>query len=184
MRESQQGNQLDKGAIYYLGSIAEKFAICMEVSMIQGKYLFYNDDLSDAFKIREQVFQIEQNVDKEIEFDQLDDEAIHVVVYEKDSPVATGRLLFDGKEFHIGRIAVLKEKRGKKYGDFTVRMLIDKAFLMGAEEVTLGAQLQVIDFYKKIGFIPYGEEYEEAGIMHRNMKIIPSDICKECHRRK
>lgn len=148
--------------------------------MIQGKYLFYNDDLTDAFNIRKAVFQIEQGVDESTEFDNLDKNAIHVVVYEKGKAVATGRLVFEGNVFHIGRIAVLKEERGKKYGDFTVRLLIDKAFLMGAKEVILGSQLHAVDFYKKIGFIPFDKEYEEAGISHQMMKIVPSSICKEC----
>ena len=40
--------------------------------------------------------------------------------------------------YKIGRIAVKKECRGKKYGDFIVRMLVDKAFTMGAKEVFVG----------------------------------------------
>ena len=125
--------------------------------MLEGRYLFFGDDLTDARRIRYEVFEKEQKVPHEIEFDNLDDEAIHVVVYEDQKPVGTGRLLFDGENYKIGRIAVIKEERGKKYGDFVVRMLIDKAFLMGAKRVYANVQLHS-DVYKRQDIELSGEE--------------------------
>lgn len=148
--------------------------------MIKGVYLNGEEDLTDAFSIRRKVFIEEQKVPEEIEMDELDAYAIHAVAYDGDKAVATGRIIYDGDTYKIGRIAVLKEERGKQYGDFIVRMLVDKAFLHGAKEVLLGAQLPAVGFYEKIGFKPCGEEFEEAGIPHIPMKLQHDGLCKKC----
>lgn len=150
--------------------------------IVEGKFLSYKDNLSDAFEIRKQVFQIEQGVSAEEEFDALDKEAIHVVIYSGGKAVATGRLLMLNDKFVIGRVCVRKEERGKQYGDFVVRMLVDKAFQSGAEEVILGSQIHAMGFYEKIGFVPYGEIYMDAGIEHRYMKMIKDQLCKKCNK--
>jgi len=152
--------------------------------LVQGKYLYYSDDMSEAFEIRKQVFQMEQGVLAEEEFDEYDDLAVHVLVFateESRRAVATGRVFFDGENYRIGRVAVLKKERGKKYGDFVVRMLANKAFLAGAKEILINAQISVIPFYEKIGFISCGQEFEEAGIPHVPMKLISGSLCKDCN---
>lgn len=159
---------------------------------IQGKFKEPNDDLTDVFDIRRKVFIEEQGVLEESEFDEYDKSAIFCVVYEpkksnSDSEkeelvsVATGRLILleDGR-YKIGRIAVLKEYRGRKYGDMVVRMLVNKAFLSGATKVYISAQTRVIDFYHKIGFQEYGDEYLEDGIEHISMVLEQGKLCTMC----
>lgn len=148
--------------------------------MVKGIYLNGEQNLSDAFSIRRKVFIEEQKVPEEIEMDGMDAYAIHAVAYTGEKAVATGRIIYDGDVYKIGRIAVLKEERGKDYGDFIVRMLLDKAFLHGAKEVILGAQLPAVGFYAKIGFESYGEPYWEAGIEHIPMKIKKEAVCSKC----
>ncbi|MDF2589224.1 MAG: GCN5-related N-acetyltransferase [Anaerocolumna sp.] len=150
--------------------------------MVQGKYLYYGDDLSDCIKIRKQVFVIEQNISEEEEFDDIDNYAIHGLVFDNDNKkaVATGRVFHDGTNYRIGRVAVLKSERGKSYGDFVVRMLANKAFLMGASEIHIDAQVTAVSFYEKIGFMSYGEEFLDAGIKHIGMKLNAGNICKLC----
>jgi len=155
--------------------------------LVQGKYLYYSNDMSEAFEIRKQVFQIEQGVSEEEEFDEYDDLAVHVLVFateESKRAVATGRVFYDGENYRIGRVAVLKEERGKKYGDFVVRMLANKAFLAGAQEILINAQISAIPFYQKIGFISYGREFQEAGITHISMKLVSGSLCKDCDKGK
>lgn len=150
---------------------------------VQGKYLYYGDDLSEAFQIRKEVFQYEQGVSEQEEFDEIDDLAVHVVIYSNENPkkpVATGRVFFDGNDYYIGRVAVLKDERGKYYGDFAVRMLANKAFLAGANEILIHAQLSAVSFYEKIGFITYGDVFIEAGIKHISMRLVAGSLCKKC----
>lgn len=158
--------------------------------LIQGKILAYGDDLTEVFQIRKKVFVEEQGIPEELEFDDLDSQAMHVIVYEEDpnwkndkaykKAVATGRIIFDGTTCKIGRIAVLKEYRNMKYGDFTVRMLLNKAFTAGIDEVRLDANCSVQAFYEKIGFHVAGEPFAEAGIEHLPMIIHMYDIKTNC----
>lgn len=150
--------------------------------MVKGIYLKQGDDLTAAHAIRDKVFIEEQKVDPSEEYDEWDAKAIHALAYnEQGEPVGTARLILDeAGEFHIGRVAVLASERRKGYGDFLMRMLLDRAFLCGAQEVKIGAQLQAIPFYETIGFTVCGEEYVDARILHRPMKIAKGQVKTAC----
>jgi len=120
-----------------------------------------------ASAIRFKVFVEEQRVPAEIELDAHDEESLHAVVFSGDSPVATARLLPDG---HIGRMAVLKEWRGKGAGALMLTTLMKMAKLLGHRQILLSAQTHAVPFYRAHGFTEEGEEYMEAGIPHQDMK--------------
>ncbi|MCF8020215.1 MAG: GNAT family N-acetyltransferase [Vallitaleaceae bacterium] len=148
--------------------------------MIEARYVFGKEALELCGSIRYEVFTEEQGVDVQHERDLYDHFGHHVVVMEGDIAVATGRLIYANEIFLLGRIAVLKNHRGKNYGDLVVRMLIDRAFNIGAEEVEVHAQLPVQGFYESIGFIPIGETFYEAGIEHIRMIIDQNSLHKSC----
>ncbi|HHV09213.1 MAG TPA: GNAT family N-acetyltransferase [Clostridiales bacterium] len=159
--------------------------------LIQGKLLCYGDDLSEVMDIRRKVFVEEFGMSEELEFDGLDLEAMHVIVYEEGQsvkeesgealkiPVATGRIIYDGTLCMIEKVAVLKEYRGKQYGDFTVRMLLTKAFTSGIDEVTVKTFPESEDFFRTIGFVKH-KEYTEQGIRFSDMFMKQSDLIKLC----
>lgn len=123
--------------------------------------------------IRNTVFVEEQGVPVDLEWDGLDEHAYHVMAFAADgTPIGTGRLLQDG---HIGRVAVLKEWRGKGVGRALLDMLLVIANKMGYEEVRLHAQTRVLDFYIRRGFELQGEEFMEAGILHVLMTRTTTD---------
>jgi predicted GNAT family N-acyltransferase len=148
--------------------------------MINAIYINGDRDIKDAVLVRDKVFVNEQNIDYNSVFDGNDSQAIHVIVYEGKNPVGTGRMIEKDNVYIIGRIAVLKEKRGNYYGDLIVRMLITKAFDMGAIYIEVHSQLPVMDFHKKIGFQEYGEVYQQENIEHINMKLTKDKIKKRC----
>ena len=153
--------------------------------MICGRYYLGLDHMEEIAPIRREVFGAEQGWSEEILFNEVDETAIQAVVYkdmDRTIPVGVGRLhkTENGEDFKIGRIAVKKEERGQGYGDFIVRMLVDKALMMGADRVLVGAQPHAVAFYQKIGFRPVGETYVEAGIEHTVMEIRQNTICKAC----
>ncbi|MCL2462312.1 MAG: GNAT family N-acetyltransferase [Defluviitaleaceae bacterium] len=137
--------------------------------MIQAKWLIGGDGLDDAHMIRRRVFIEEQGIDEAVEMDGADGDAIHLVAYDGARPVATGRMRLIDNQAVIGRVAVLKEERGKGYGDFVARVLIWQAAEMRYDRQVVHAQLPVAGFYRKLGFSAVGEEYEEAGIPHITM---------------
>ncbi|MBU2644951.1 GNAT family N-acetyltransferase [bacterium] len=118
-------------------------------------------------KIRNTVFTREQGIDKALDFDDRDVDAIHVLVRADDEYVGTGRMLNDG---HIGRLAVLKEHREKGYGAAAVAALMLEAKDLGMKRVFLGAQLSAVGFYEKLAFRAYGEPFLDAGIEHIQME--------------
>jgi predicted GNAT family N-acyltransferase len=129
----------------------------------------YKVDFKDLRAIREPVFVEEQRVPLELEWDEMDPSCHHVIARDDaHRPIGTGRLT---PEHKIGRMAVLKEWRGRGVGEAMLRALVEKARDLGLSEVSLHAQVDAIRFYEKFGFEPYGERFEEAGIQHQSMKL-------------
>lgn len=120
--------------------------------------------------VRTRVFIEEQNVPEELEWDDADLQALHVIALKnnKDKEViATARLLVDGQ---IGRMAVLPCHRRQGIGSAMLAALITAATKRGLTRVFLHAQLSAVDFYKKTYFIVVSEQYMEAGIAHVTME--------------
>ena len=119
--------------------------------------------------IRRQVFVVEQHVPEDLEWDGIDPQCSHVVARDLlGRPIGTGRLLPDG---HIGRMAVLEPWRGKGAGGALLEALIAMAREEKHSAAVLNAQTYVMPFYAKFGFVPIGDEFVEAGIPHRAMRL-------------
>ena len=138
--------------------------------MSQVKCVQFNSDTEKGIRfVRQTVFTGEQNVDTNIDFDGLDNQAIHAIIIIDEQIIATGRMLDDG---HIGRIAVLSDYRGLKFGAKFVTALVEQAAALHYPKVYLGSQKHAIGFYQKLGFTPFGDEYVEANIEHQSMEKI------------
>jgi len=121
-----------------------------------------------AGPIRFGIFVGEQNVPPGIELDDKDAECLHAIAYDDaGTAIGTGRLLPDG---HIGRMAVVKEWRRRGIGAMILNALIDEARKRGHKEVVLSAQLQAAEFYREQGFVAEGKVYQDAGILHQDMR--------------
>ena len=121
-----------------------------------------------ARAIRYTVFVEEQGVPVELEWDEWDEPSWHALALAEDgTPVATGRLLPDG---HIGRMAVLGSVRGTGVGALVLEALMKKAAELGYPELVLNAQTHAAPFYARAGFAQVGDEFEEAGIPHVEMR--------------
>ncbi len=136
--------------------------------MLRIELMTWEKARAEATRIRFEVFVEEQKVPREIELDENDAPSLHALAYDRQGrAVATGRLLPDG---HIGRIAVLRSRRGTGAGSAILRALMDAAKARGDRSVALSAQTHALDFYRKHGFVPEGEAFEEAGIPHQAMR--------------
>ncbi|HHW46027.1 MAG TPA: GNAT family N-acetyltransferase [Clostridiales bacterium] len=131
-----------------------------------------NPDFGDVQKIRKLVFCDEQGYSLNEEFDEYDDTAEHIVIYDGDNPISTGRIIKESDHnFKIGRIAVKKEYRDKKVGRLLVENLVMRAKKSGAKTILLEAQTRVKEFYEKLGFSVCGAEYSDGRIPHIPMKM-------------
>ena len=123
----------------------------------------------DLHAVRRAVFIEEQRVPEALEWDDVDERCYHVLAVSDDgSPIGTGRLLPDG---HIGRMAVLRQWRGQGVGSAILQMLLDLARKDGLQAIALNAQTHAIGFYARHGFTVFGDEFLDAGIPHRKMRI-------------
>ncbi len=124
---------------------------------------------AEASRIRLKVFVEEQRVPAEIEMDDNDAVCVHALAYRQGRAVGTGRLLPDG---HIGRMAVLKQSRSLGVGGEILERLVQEARRKGMKQVLLSAQTHALGFYRGHGFVEEGEIFEEAGIMHQEMRRV------------
>ena len=124
-----------------------------------------------AAQVRRAVFVQEQQIAEELEWDEADQPALHVVVFsEQGDAVGTGRLLApEPGVAQIGRLAVLRPARRTGIGALLVRTLMEQARQRGDRRVILNAQCAAIPFYVALGFQPNGEIFQEAGIDHVQM---------------
>lgn len=152
--------------------------------LIEGKLLSSGEDLSEAYDIRKKVFIEELGLLKNLVFDEYDNLAIHAVVFQglnQHKAIATGRIFYDGEICWLGLIAVLKEYRGNQYGDFIVRLLINKAFTSGITNINVKVLKCSWEFFKKIGFKQDSEEFIELGSKMIIMNINRKDVSIPCN---
>ncbi|MGC2457307.1 MAG: GNAT family N-acetyltransferase [Gallionellaceae bacterium] len=120
--------------------------------------------------VRETVFVREQNVPVELEWDGRDESCRHVLALDgQGNAIGCGRITRDG---HIGRMAVLRGWRRRKVGRAMLEALLDYARSQHFQQVELNGQVQALPFYRRFGFVEEGEEFTEAGIPHRMMRLL------------
>ena len=126
-----------------------------------------------AYAVRQEVFIREQGVPENMELDEYDPGAVHVLAYLNAQCIATARLVrLDAKSAQIGRMAVLVELRGQGIGTAMLKKLLELAMSEGISSLILHSQVSAVSFYEKLGFKADGPSYQEAGISHRNMILL------------
>ena len=125
------------------------------------------EELSDAEHVRMKVFQEEQGIGREHDFDGHDSSATHIIVYHQNQPVGTGRMRHvDDGVVKIERVAVLSHARGQGIG----RLIMDRMHAhlseIGIAQATLDAQAHAKRFYEGLGYVQQGDIFEEVGLPH------------------
>lgn len=134
------------------------------------KIIVYNTMCEYAMTVRKKVFVQEQGFHDE--FDETDASAFHLVMFHDKEPIATCRVFESSQKgvYIIGRLAVLKEYRGRNYGADMVKEAVSLVLEKGGYAVSLHAQCRVKEFYNKLGFQEFGTVEEEEGCPHVWMK--------------
>ncbi|WP_265110072.1 GNAT family N-acetyltransferase [Halosolutus halophilus] len=125
----------------------------------------------DAYDVRQTVFVEEQGVDEAIEYDEHEDESVHFVAYDEGEPIGAARL----RETEPGlgkveRVAVLESRREEGIGRELMDAVEDEAREQGLTALKLHSQTRAAEFYRRLGYERRGEEFEEAGIPHVEMR--------------
>ena len=128
------------------------------------------EELYQCFRLREQVFFLEQKVDCE-DMDNLDQFALHLFAGE---PVNSYCRIFgpaDNADYcKIGRVVVAQSERGNGVG----RALMQAAISICKNDwpqaaIKISAQLYLQKFYEELGFVVNGDQFDEGGIPHYPM---------------
>lgn len=123
-----------------------------------------------CYALRMRVFVDEQKVPPWEEVDDLDETADHFAATLDGTIVGTARLVDKGHGAgKIGRVAVEKEVRGRGVGDALMRAVMAHGFEQ-FQTLILDAQMYVIPFYERLGFVAEGPVFLDGGIEHRLMR--------------
>ncbi len=126
-----------------------------------------------ACSIRTEVFVNEQHVPESIEYDGMDDESVHFLLFHAGKPIVTARCRTVENAYKLERFATLEPYRGKNFGKILLTFILD--FLKPRKKkIYLHSQDSAVGFYLKNGFLLEGNEFYEADIKH--FKMIYSKI--------
>lgn len=132
---------------------------------------FFSELNDDIISIRTEVFVKEQGFQNE--FDSIDVNCLHCLLYQNGIPAAVGRIYQDENDktlFHIGRVAAKQQFRKTGCGKEILRQMEEKIKELGGEQITLSAQCQVRKFYESCGYTTESAVYYDEFCPHIRMK--------------
>ena len=138
--------------------------------MLEIKTVTFQAEIAAIAQIRVRVFQEEQGVAAELEFDGLDDRATQLLAYRDEIAIGTARIReIDRATAKIERLAVLPEARGKVIGKQLMQTALKIIAQQNKTMAIVHAQVYIAPLYQQLGFEIVGEEFSEAGIAHVKM---------------
>lgn len=148
---------------------------CLEFEGAQAED-HHAEALAACRAIRRVVFIDEQRVPEALEWDGLDGEARHFLVWTGPRPepdradaLGTARMRRIDGHAKAERVAVRLEARRTGVGRLLMQAIEARARREGLDAIVLHAQLTAIPFYASLGYAAHGEVFLDAGIDHRAM---------------
>jgi predicted GNAT family N-acyltransferase len=128
----------------------------------------------EALALRRDVFVDEQGVPADLEVDDQDTEAKHLVALAKlgtsELIVGTLRLLAGEACGGVGRVAVRADFRQRGIGRLLLIEALEECERQRYSTVALTAQLASVGFYRALGFEVTSGTFQDAGIAHVRMQ--------------
>jgi ElaA protein len=130
------------------------------------------EELFEIYKLRVSVFIVEQSCPYQ-DIDDADKSAYHVWLRDEDGIEAYARVLPAGVAFPtaaFGRVIAVKRRcgLGTKIVTASIEAVRDK---LGADMITIEAQVYARSLYENLGFRQTSEEFLEDGIPHIQMQL-------------
>ncbi len=123
-------------------------------------------------QLRRKVFIDEQHVPEALEWDKFDDPqaAIHFQLTINHCTIGGARLTPKGQ---IGRVFIAKNQRRQGFATKLLERVIDCGLTQPEiqKPLYLHAQVDAMALYQVLGFKAQGDEFLEAGIVHRTMVL-------------
>lgn len=123
---------------------------------------------NEAFRLRREVFIVEQKVPADEEFDTDDLTATHVVAISDGEVCGVLRIIHDPQHIKIGRVVVAIPARGR--GVASAMIAYAMALQPAGSRFYLTAQNDKTALYEKFGFVAFGDIFDDGGMPHIAMK--------------
>lgn len=131
------------------------------------------DEYHEVLKLRCAVFVVEQESAYQ-EVDDADKEALHLWLRDEDGALAAYARVLPAGVTHetpsIGRVIAVSRGTGagRRIMEEAIRVAQDD---LGADVITIEAQVQARGFYEKLGFVQTSDEFDDGGIPHIEMRL-------------
>ncbi len=129
-----------------------------------------DDERRAALELRHDVFCVEQGVPDWEEVDGRDPDGIHLVAVAGGHLLATCRLLIVGRTVQLSRLAVRRSARRRGIATALLLEADSESRAAGAGRIVLHAQTYARSLYDRVGYVPRGAVFREAGIEHVAME--------------
>ncbi len=126
----------------------------------------------EAMHIRTAVFVEEQGFFDE--FDEIDARAVHFVMFDNETPIATCRTFVEDNPeiFYLGRLAVNKDYRKGGVGSRLIKAVEEHVSEHGGVEIRLHSQYVAREFYASNGYEICSDIEDEQGCPHVWMRKV------------
>jgi predicted GNAT family N-acyltransferase len=128
------------------------------------------DERQALLTLRHDVFVDEQGVPLDLEIDEHDETAVHIVAFEDGELLGTCRVLQAGEQAKFGRLVVARHARGRGIGAALLAEAERRARGMGCDHMVPAAQTSAMGLYERAGYTARGDVYLDAGIEHVTME--------------
>jgi predicted GNAT family N-acyltransferase len=124
-------------------------------------------DIEACFRIREEVFIVEQSVPVDLERDEQDIKALHFIALADGQSVGTARVVLkdNGMSAKISRVAVCQSNRGFGIGKLLIAAIEANPDVRHVHNFLLDAQTHALQFYAGLGYEVFGESLWTQGFL-------------------
>ena len=127
---------------------------------------------TEIFRVRNEVFVSEQQVDRAEEFDSYEESSLHYLGTWNGEPAGTARWRITKGGIKLERFAVLLPLRKNGIAAAILKAVL-KDVVPLKKRIYLHAQVTAVGFYEKYGFKKEGPMFSEANIDHFVMCYVP-----------
>ncbi len=127
-------------------------------------------ELYEIIKSRSEIFLLEQNIICQ-DLDDVDYKSIHCFFFDGKRVIAYLRAFcLDADVVTIGRVLTLEHRKGLG-SELMKKSLEEIKKRFECKKISIHAQKQAVEFYKKLGFNIVSDEFLEEGVVHVTMKM-------------
>jgi len=132
-----------------------------------------------CLKVRIAVFVDEQEFPLDVEIDEYDriPSTVHFLLRLLPSLEPIGTIRLTTPNYKLSRLCVLSPYRKLRFGEVLVKALHTYALQDGRGRslnqisIVTHSQIPVKSFYKRLGYVDEGEEFDEDGAPHQRMRV-------------